>query len=68
MIGISVPTKKALKAYIGHSIAHLIIETSMFGPEYSDNVEKLPYVCPSPYKRKAFGQITVVNGILTKCS
>lgn len=68
MIGISIATKKALKAYLGQDISHLIIETSMFGTEYSKNVDKLPYVCPSPYDRKAFGQITVVDGILTKCS
>ncbi len=67
MIAISVPTKKALKEFIGESIGHLVIETSIFGKEYSDDVDGIPYVCPSPYNRKAFGQIWVKDGILTKC-
>jgi hypothetical protein len=67
MIGIAVKSKKALKEYIGKSINHLIIETSMFGREYSENCS-ICYVGPCPYtNRKFFGQITVKNGILTKC-
>ena len=65
MIAIRTPTKKALKAKVGTNISGMIIETSLFGSEYSDNCT-LPFVCPSPYNRKAFGQITVVDGILKK--
>jgi len=69
MIGISIASKKALKAFVGKNIQHLIIETSMFGREYTGDDSKLCFVCPCPYtNRKSFGQITTVDGILTKVS
>lgn len=66
MIAIAVKTKKELKSYVGQSISHMVIETSLFGREYSDNVNGIPFVGPGPYQRKFYGQITVVDGILTK--
>ena len=66
MIAIRTKSKKALKELVGTDISRLIIETSMLGTEYSDNVTKLPFVYPEPYVRKGFGQIDVVDGILTK--
>lgn len=70
MIGLNVQSKKHLKTYhLGKDISHLVIETSLFGVEYNDNVINLPYVGPDPYRnRKFFGTITVKDGILVKCS
>lgn len=67
MIAISIKSKKALKELIGTGITHLIVETSMFGREYDGNAEGLPYVGPSPYERKFFGQIWTEDGVLKKC-
>lgn len=67
MIAISIKTKKALKEFVGKDISHLVIETSLFGPEWSGNATAMPYVGPSPYKRKFYGQIWTKDGILTKC-
>ena len=66
MIAIRTKSKKALRELVGTNISHLIQETSLLSTEYSDNVVKLPFVYPAPYVRKGFGQIDVVDGILTK--
>jgi len=63
MMAANYPTKAALKAAIGQSLRYT--ETSMFGPEYKrDGV--LTVVGPSPYNRKWFANITMINGIIAK--
>ena len=63
MMGATYNTKKALKESIGQPLHY--IETSAFGPEYTDN-GKFCVVGPSPYERKWFAEIQMENGLIKK--
>ncbi len=65
MMSASYKTKKLLKENIGKPL--LYVETSMFGPEYTDN-GKFAVVGPSPYQRKWYAQVTMVDGLISKVS
>lgn len=65
MLGASYKTKKALKENIGKELRY--VETSMFGPEYSDN-GSFPVVGPSPQERKWFAGVTMQDGLIAKVS
>lgn len=65
MMAANYPTKKALKASVGQELSYT--ETSMFGPEYREN-GKFAVVGPSPYQRKWFAQVTMVDGKIAKVS
>ena len=65
MMGANYKTKKDLKAAVGQSLRY--VETSMFGPEYKEN-GRFAVVGPSPYERKWFAEITMVNGLIAKVS
>lgn len=57
------PTKKALKAAIGHKLVYG--ETSIFGAEYRpDGV--LTVVGPSEYKRNWYARVTLRDGVIIK--
>ena len=59
-------TKKDLKAAVGQPLRYL--ETSMFGPEYSDNgvltVAGRPHI--TGMKREFFAQVTMKQGVIEK--
>ena len=59
-------SKKELKACIGKPLR--FSETSMFGPEYSDNGKLLG--CNRPhitgYKREFFAEISMKDGLIAK--
>lgn len=61
MMGASYPTKKILKASVGHPLHY--VETSVFGPEYKSN-GTFCVVGPSPYERKWFAEVTMENDII----
>lgn len=61
MLGANYKTKKELKSQIGKPLDY--IETSLFGPEYKDN-GSFCVVGPSPYVRKWFAEIVMVNGLI----
>lgn len=63
MLGALYPTKKALKASIGQPLEK--VETSMFGPEYKPN-GTFNVVGPSPYNRKWYATVTLVQGLISK--
>lgn len=63
MMAASYKTKKALKEAVGQPLRY--VETSMFGPEYKDN-GKLTVVGPSPYERKWYATVTMVDGKIAK--
>jgi hypothetical protein len=65
MMGASYKTKKALKESIGQPLHY--IETSAFGPEYTDN-GKFCVVGPSPYQRNWFAEVTMKAGLIAKVS
>jgi hypothetical protein len=65
MLAAAYPTKKALKQAIGQQLSY--IETSCFGPEYRTN-GKFAVVGPSPYERKWYASVTVVDDKITKVS
>ena len=65
MMGAIYPTKKALKVSIGETLNY--VETSMFGPEFKSN-GTFCVVGPSPYKRKWFAEVTMVDGLISKVS
>jgi hypothetical protein len=65
MMGASYKTKKSLKESVGSELR--FVETSMFGPEYNPN-GKFCVVGPSPYERKWFAQVTMVDGLISKVS
>ena len=65
MMAASYRTKKALKESIGEALNY--VETSMFGPEYRAD-GKFAVVGPSPYQRKWFAQVTMVDGLIAKVS
>lgn len=60
------PSKKELKANIGKPL--LYMETSLFGPEYSDNgtltVANRPHI--TGLGREFFARVTMQNGIIGK--
>ena len=60
------PTKKEMKANIGNRLRYR--ETSIFGPEYTDNGTMTG--CNRPHltghKREFFARATVKDGIITK--
>ena len=60
------PSKKALKENIGNRLRY--IETSLFGPEYSDNgmltVANRPYI--TGQGREFFAQVWMENGLIAK--
>ena len=58
-------TKKELKAAIGQPLRYE--ETSAFGPEFKAN-GSFAVVGPSPYERKWFASVTMVNGLIAKVS
>ena len=65
MMAANYPTKKALKASVGNELRYE--ETSMFGAEYRSN-GKFAVVGPSPYQRKWFAQVTMVDDKIAKVS
>lgn len=65
MMAANYPTKKALKAAVGSELSYE--ETSMFGAEYVGN-GKFCVVGPSPYNRKWFAQVTMVDHKISKVS
>ncbi len=68
MLGIRFKTKKELKSMIGKDIGLHVIETSIFGAEYTGNNQG-ECVCVSldpNTTRDMFAQIWVTGGILTK--
>ena len=56
-------TKKALKESIGQRLRYT--ETSIFGPEYSDNAQGLVIAGPSDY-HKWYAQVYLRDGLITK--
>lgn len=60
------PSKKALKESVGNRLRY--IETSLFGPEYSDNgmltVANRPHI--TGLGREFFAQVWMENGIIAK--
>ncbi|MAH49654.1 hypothetical protein CMI37_27775 [Candidatus Pacearchaeota archaeon] len=70
MLAIGFDTKKELKLAVGTNIQDRIIETSIFGAEYSkDMIGSAVVVSRQPDKiRKSFAQIWVKDHILTKVS
>ena len=65
MMGASYPSKKALKLAVGQSLRY--VETSLFAEEYKAD-GKFCVVGPSPYERKWFAEVTMVNGKIAKVS
>ncbi len=64
MMGISAPTKKALKERIGKYPN--FIETSAFGHEYTGDGSYC-VVSPCPYtNRKFFSTVTITDGLISK--
>lgn len=55
--------KKDLKASVGKPLGYT--ETSMFGPEYTDN-GRFAVVGPSAHERKWFAQVTMKDGKIAK--
>ena len=68
MLVFNYPTKKALKECIGSRLDYL--ETSLFGPEYTDNGTL--YGCNRPHitghKREFFAEVIIKDGLITKVS
>lgn len=66
MLIFNYPSKKALKECIGQPLRY--IETSLFGPEYSDNATltgcNRPHI--TGHKREFFAIVTVVDGLIKK--
>lgn len=59
------PTKKVLKSRIGQEGSAVLLETSLFGPEFkADGVNIV--VGPSPYMRKWYAQVTCRAGSIVK--
>jgi hypothetical protein len=65
MMGASYKTKKDLKAAVGKELRY--VETSMFGTEYKDN-GRFCVVGPSPYDRKWYATVVMVDGKIAKVS
>ena len=62
-MGANYKTKKALKEAKGQPLKYT--ETSMFGPEYRED-GTFCVVGPSPYERKWFAQVKMVDGLIAK--
>ena len=62
-MGACYKTKKDLKTSIGQSLRY--IETSMFGQEYKAD-GTFCVVGPSPYERKWYAEVTMINGKIAK--
>lgn len=58
-------TKKDLKAKVGRRADSVVLETSVHGLELRPN-GRFPVVGPSPYERKWYAEVTVVDGHITK--
>ena len=65
MLAASYKTKKDLKAAIGKPLR--FIETSMFGAKYKETGQ-FAVVGPSPYQRKWYAEIKMVDGLISKVS
>ena len=65
MLAANYPSKKALKAETGNALSYT--ETSFFGPEYK-STGTLYVVGPSPYVRKWYAQVTMIDGKIVKVS
>ena len=65
MLAARYPTKKELKEAIGQPLQYE--ETSLFGTEYRTD-GKLTVVGPSPYLRKWYATIVMVDGKISKVS
>lgn len=65
MMSASYKTKKDLKAAIGQALRYE--ETALFVPEYKAT-GTFAVVGPSPYERKWFAQVTMLNGKIVKVS
>jgi len=65
MMAANYKTKKDLKAAVGQPLRYE--ETSAFGPEFKAN-GSFAVVGPSPYERKWFASVTMVNGLIAKVS
>jgi len=64
MLGASYATKKDLKKAVGKPLRY--IETSMFGPEYSEN-GWLTVVGPDPYtNRKWYARVFMERGLIKR--
>lgn len=64
MMGASYKTKKALKESIGEPLRY--VETSLFGAEYSPDLNGVAVVGPSPTQRKWYAQVWLTDGKITK--
>ena len=64
MMSANYPTKKALKQSVGQPLRYT--ETSMFGSEYTPDMQGTAFVGPSPYQRKWYAQVWLTDGIITK--
>jgi len=58
-------TKKELKGAVGQPLRYE--ETSPFGPEYKES-GTFSVVGPSPYVRKWWATVTMLNGLISKVS
>ena len=65
MLAATYDTKKKLKESVGKQLH--FTETSMFGPEYTDN-GSFCVVGPSPYKRNWFASVVMKDGLIHKVS
>ena len=65
MLAATYKTKKELRASVGESLH--FVETSAFGPEYTDN-GTFSVVGPSPTQRIWFARVTMENGVISKVS
>lgn len=65
MLAATYKTKALLKAAVGKPLRFQ--ETSMFGPEYSDN-GKFAVVGPGAYDRKWYATVIMKNGLIEKVS
>jgi len=63
MLGASYATKQNLKLSVGHSLRY--IETSLFGAEYQET-GTFCVVGPSPYSRKWYATVTMLDGKIHK--
>jgi hypothetical protein len=63
MMAATYKTKKELKANIGKSLRYQ--ETSYFGTEYQEN-GTFAVVGPSPYERKWYASVTMIDGKIAK--
>ena len=64
MMGALYKTKKLLKASIGEKLRYE--ETSLFGAEYSPDLNGVAVVGPSPTVRKWYAQVWLTDGLITK--